>query len=171
MLHSGDLVFLFLLMIGVIYFMITYVFRSPSPYGTVKDEEITGPVPKWLNEEGYTVIAEKERTPVWIQIGDDTFESRLYTDYLATRSNQLYVVVVAKRRKPLRYTGAALRDYFLPHYLAYKPAGILYLDMEKQQIEEIRFTVEVGYTPSPRRTWVKYLVAMGVGACLVILLQ
>ena len=56
----------------------------------------------------------------------------------------VYLVKVAKERKPLEMTGSAVRDMLLPYTLIYPEArGILYVDMTVNKIKKITFHIEV----------------------------
>lgn len=103
------------------------------------DQEIRGVVPDILREHGYEVVRSKEKIPLWIDVNGETLESRLYIDYVARCEEEWYIVIVARERKPIRMSGAGLRDFFLSYYLLYQPDGILYVDREKRTVKVITF--------------------------------
>jgi hypothetical protein len=134
------------LLIVVIFYLIL---RNWLPFSAIirwlnhsspqEQEEIKGEVPDLLRDHGYEVIKSKEKTAISMDVNGDSYESRLYIDYLARLGEEWYVVMMARERKPLRLTGAALRDHFLPFYLLYRPKGILYIQKEKGNIQVIQF--------------------------------
>ncbi|MNU00607.1 hypothetical protein D3C72_2437780 [compost metagenome] len=72
----------------------------------------------------------------------ELLESRLFIDHFAAEEEKLYVVKVARDRKPLDWTGSGLRDQLLVYQLLYPEAeGILYVDPRQKTIEKIRFDV------------------------------
>jgi hypothetical protein len=138
--RPGDTLVLFLL-IGVIFYLIWKKLLDLYPKKQEPDEEIEGEVPDLLRQHGYEVVGEKERIPFDIDYGGRQYASRLFIDYVARRDDAWYVVIVARPRKPIRESGAGLRDFFLPYYLLYRPDAILYVDREQGTIKEIEFDI------------------------------
>lgn len=98
-----------------------------------------------LEYAGYEVLTGKRRVPVTIEVNDrQELESRLFIDHFAAVEDKLYVVKLARERKPMEWTGSGLRDHLLVYQLLYREAeGILYVDPKLRTIEKIRFTVEL----------------------------
>ena len=138
--RPGDTLVLFLL-IGVIFYLIWKKLLDLYPKKQEPDEEIKGEVPDLLRQHGYEVVGEKERIPFDIDYGGRQYASRLFIDYFARREDAWYIVIVARSRKPVRESGAGLRDFFLPYYLLYRPDAILYVDREQGTIKEIEFDI------------------------------
>lgn len=70
--------------------------------------------------------------------------SRLFIDYFAEKEDNLYLVKVARERKPLEMTGSAIRDMLLVYSLLVpEAAGVLYVDMNGRKIKQITFHIEV----------------------------
>ena len=84
-------------------------------------QPVQGEIPDWLEREGYEVVAAKQRLPLWIQVGENQYESRLYADYVALEGEEAYVVILAKAKKTLRLSGAAIRDRFLGMFSPFSP--------------------------------------------------
>lgn len=140
MTRPGDTLVLFLL-IGVIFYLIWKKLYDLYPKGQEQSEEIRGEVPDLLRQHGYEVMREKERIPFDIDYNGRQYTSRLFIDYIARRDDAWYIVIVARSRKPIRESGAGLRDFFLPYYLLYQPDAILYVDREQGSIKEIEFDI------------------------------
>jgi hypothetical protein len=138
--RPGDTLVLFLL-IGVIFYLIWKKLLDLYPTTKEPDEEIEGEVPDLLRQHGYEVVGEKERILFDIGYGGRQYASRLFIDYFARREDAWYIVIVARSRKPVRESGAGLRDFFLPFYLLYRPDAILYVDREQGTIKEIEFDI------------------------------
>lgn len=147
MAQPGDSLVLYLL-IGVIFYFILRKWMSVSPFsGRFKksskeeEEKIQGPIPDLLRRHGFEVVQSKVRVPLTFDVEEKTFESRLIVDYIARADDEIYLVIVARERKPLRITGPGLRDLLLPYFLLYRPEGILYVDPEKNSIKCIQMDV------------------------------
>ncbi|MDR6549365.1 hypothetical protein [Paenibacillus qinlingensis] len=98
-----------------------------------------------LEGAGFEVLAGKTKIPITMTVGErDQLESRLFIDYFVQKEDHVYLVKVAKDRKPLEMTGSAVRDMLLPYTLIYPEAqGILYVDMSISKIKKIIFHIEV----------------------------
>lgn len=143
-----DNLVLFLLLFCILYFVI----RPWLPF-TLKEilfssdseedwEPIQGAVPDLLRKHGYEPLLEKVKTQILIDVDDEELESRLYFDYIAKKEEEYYLVTVARDRKPVRWSGAGVRDFFLASYLLVQPTAILYVMPELQQIKRIEFDFE-----------------------------
>lgn len=84
--RDGDVVVLFLLLI-LLLILLGRTWKKTDPDSVILHSTlpIQGKVPNLLEEKGYEVIAEKQRLPLWVQIDEKQFESRLYADYIARR--------------------------------------------------------------------------------------
>lgn len=171
MLEQGDLIVLFLL-VGAILALAVRPLRSAKfrIQWQESDDGLSGEVPALLAAHGYEVVAGKQRVPVSVSIGDQTFDSRLYVDYIARRQKDIFLVIVAKSRKPLRLSGAAVRDRFLAHFLAFQPEGILYVEPDKGSIKPIYFELE-GVRLPRRHSYAAYLFFTGVGLLIALLFR
>ncbi|KIL38514.1 hypothetical protein SD70_26115 [Gordoniibacillus kamchatkensis] len=102
-------------------------------------------VTELLEGAGFDVLAAKARIPIVMTLNDrEQFQSRLYIDYFAEKSDELFLVKVARERKPLELTGTGIRDALLHYYLLYpEAAGVLYVDMDAHKIKKFTFDIEV----------------------------
>jgi hypothetical protein len=99
-----------------------------------------------LEGAGFDVLSSKTRIPLYISINDaeEPLYSRLFIDYFAQKNEELYLVKLARDRRPIDMTGSSLRDAFLVYHLLFPDAsGVLYVDMNQQKIKKISFHVEV----------------------------
>jgi hypothetical protein len=98
-----------------------------------------------LEAAGFEVLAGKTKIPITMTVGErEQLESRLFIDYFVQKEDDIYLVKVARERKPLEMTGSAVRDMLLPYTLIYPEAqGILYVDMTVSKIKKITFHIEV----------------------------
>lgn len=101
-----------------------------------------------LEFSGYEVLTGKRRIPVTIHVNDQIrLESRLFVDHFAAVEDKLYVVRLARERKPIDWTGSGIRDQLLVYQLLYQDIeGVLYVDPKLKSIEKIRFILERSYS-------------------------
>jgi hypothetical protein len=149
--EQGDVKVILLILIGVIS-VIIWRFKSwmghssrsrgriPSHADIPQDDVVD-----LLEAAGFDVLAGKTKIPLSMQINDrEQLESRLFVDYYVLKDDLVYLVKVARERKPLEMTGSAIRDMLLPYILIYPEAhGILYVDMTINKIKKITFHIEV----------------------------
>ncbi|MBD1373258.1 hypothetical protein IC620_12955 [Hazenella sp. IB182357] len=136
--ESGDTLILYMLIGAIFYFIykrwIAPLFRDPkepepiqSVYGTI------------IKEKGYELIRPKETLAFSMEVDEHAYESRIYIDGIASKEDQYFLVVGAKNRKPIRFSGAAIRDTFLHYVLLFDVDGILYVDKHKREVRVITF--------------------------------
>jgi hypothetical protein len=93
-----------------------------------------------LEQAGYRGIGGKLKIPVTAVVDGTRLSSRLFVDGFARKDGKLYVVRLARERRPVEWTGSGVRDHFLPYALLYDQAeGLLYVNEREQTITEIRF--------------------------------
>ncbi|HZG85135.1 hypothetical protein [Paenibacillus sp.] len=102
-------------------------------------------VAQLLAEHGYEVTHGKRKVNIGVLVDDKELGSSLFVDYFARRDGRVYVVKVARTRKPLDLAaGSAVREQLLPFALLYDDAGgVLYVDMQTRQVHQIRFELEL----------------------------
>ena len=102
-------------------------------------------VTQLLEGAGFDVLAGKTKIPITISVNErKQLESRLFIDYFVQKDEHMYLVKVARERKPLEMSGSAVRDMLLPYSLLYPEAqGILYVDLTVNKIKKITFHIEV----------------------------
>ncbi len=171
MLYKGDLFVLFLIVVAILFLL----FRSLRHFLSHRLEggkPLNGQVPKLLAKHGYIVISGEQRLPIQIEVDEKIYDSRLYIDYIARRQDEVYLVAVSRPRKPLRLSGAAIRERFLVYYLAYKPAGILYVDRDNNSLRKITFSLdEVNLTRPRRKALFTHLLTLGLGFIIALFLR
>ncbi|MDR6224640.1 hypothetical protein [Desmospora profundinema] len=170
--NDGDLLVLVLLAILIVYSLARAWSRaewnSTIQWSTAP---IRGEVPEWLEEEGYDVVAAKQRLPLLVRMGEKEMESRLYVDYVARKNNRTYLVFQAKAKQPLRISGSALRDRFLVYVLAFQAAGVVYVDPYSRSCHTITFFVAGVPLPKGKRRVVSHLVTLVLGILIAIWIQ
>lgn len=169
---DSDLLVLVLFLFLFVYLLVR-AWRRKEWNATIEwsHAPIRGEVPTWLEEEGYDVVAAKQRLPLQVRIGERELESRLYVDYVARKNNRTYLVFQAKARQPFRISGSALRDRFLLHVLAFQAAGVVYVDPYTRVCHTITFSVAGVPLPKGKRRGVSHLVTLILGILIAILIR
>lgn len=149
--EQGDVKVILLILIGIVSIVI---WRFPKwiagssrrrgripRHANIPEDDVV----ELLEAAGFEVLAGKTKIPISMTVGErDHLESRLFIDYFVQKEDDVYLVKVAKDRKPLEMTGSAVRDMLLPYTLIYPEAqGILYVDMTVNKIKKITFHIEV----------------------------
>ncbi|UJF31247.1 hypothetical protein [Paenibacillus hexagrammi] len=98
-----------------------------------------------LEGAGFDIVAGKAKVPITMIINDhEQLESRYFIDYFVQQDEEVYIVKLARERRPLEMTGSAVRDMLLPYSLIYpEAAGVLYVDLDQRRIKKIKFHIEV----------------------------
>ena len=93
-----------------------------------------------LEEAGYEVVGGKLKIPLSFNVDGSQLYSRIFIDYIATKEeDSLYLVILARPRKPLDFTGSGLRDTLLPYLLIYPECtGVLYVNSATAAIQVIK---------------------------------
>lgn len=145
MLKKGDLFVWFLIFnFLILYLLLKYKkkFKLNRDFKIFKKNvDFKGELADFLKEEGFEIVEGKTKIPLIIETTAKKYESRVILDCLVKKDDKLYVVFVAKERKPIRFAGPTLRDAFFMHYLLLHPDAILYVDKEKKTFTTIKFTL------------------------------
>lgn len=148
--YRGDSLILILLSVAIagwLFWLFHRWLTAPPQDRYTIESDLEVPVTEaveLLEFAGYEVLTGKRKIPVSIELNDrETLESRLFIDHFAAVEDKLYIVKLARDRKPLEWTGSGLREQLLVYQLLYREAdGILYVDPRLKTIEKIRFTIE-----------------------------
>lgn len=148
--EQGDVSVILLILIVVVGFIIWRFQRWLD--GTSRKRRIPrhseiprDDVVELLEGAGFDVLAGKTKIPITMTVNErDQLESRLFIDYFVQKEEHIYLVKVAKERKPLEMTGSSVREMLLVYSLLYpEAAGMLYVNMEMNKIKKITFHIEV----------------------------
>ena len=138
-----------LLLIGVIAGMILYHlvvinYKNYRVKRTFKSGRIAeNAAVKFLRSHGYKILASQLREEVVVYVDGEAEKSVVRADYLVRRGWKLYVVEV-KSGQQGNAKLPAIRRQLLEYYMVYQPDGILLLDMEHKNLQEIRFAYADG---------------------------
>jgi hypothetical protein len=151
---SSDKVVMALIGVAISIFIIyrIYIWLQSSPRSFMKDSipinKIITPHPsiEVLEEAGYEVIGGKLKIPLSFNVDGKQLYSRLFIDYIATKEEgSFYMVILARPRKTLDFTGSGLRDTLLPYLLIYPEcSGVLYVNAMTAAIQVIKLGKDDG---------------------------
>ncbi|QWU14763.1 hypothetical protein SAMN04487895_10674 [Paenibacillus sophorae] len=124
-----------------------YVWLQSSPRSFLQDhiplnEEINPhPAVSLLEDAGYEVVGGKLKIPLSFNIDGAPLYSRLFVDYIAAAEDGTqYLVVLARPRRPVEWTGSGVRDILLPYLLIYPGVGgLLYVNAPAATVNVITF--------------------------------
>lgn len=129
-----------------------YIWLQSSPRSFMKDQipfnKVIIPHPSidLLEDEGYEVVGGKLKIPLSFNVNGSQLYSRLFIDYVASKEEgTVYLVILARPRKPLDLTGSGLRDTMLPYLLIYPEcSGVLYVNVATASIQVIKLGKDDG---------------------------
>ncbi|NBI27621.1 hypothetical protein [Chengkuizengella marina] len=144
--YEKDLLVLLLIVVSVFvwfFFLIRRWLRTTMRSNIPLHEasEPKGKAISILEKHGYDVIAGKLIVPIQIHIDGSNLSSRYYIDYIATKDNEDYIVLLAKHRQDVNWkAGSSVRDHFFNYAILYdKIKGIIYVDLSNNTIKKIVF--------------------------------
>ena len=146
LLYAGEdiAVLAVILLIGVfagmiLYHLVVINYKNYRVKRTFKSGRIAeNAAVKFLRSHGYKILASQLREEVIIYVDGEAEKSIVRADYLVRRGWKLYVVEV-KSGQQGNAKLPAIRRQLLEYYMVYQPDGILLLDMEHKNLQEIRF--------------------------------
>ena len=129
-----------------------YIWLQSSPRSFMKDQipfnKVIIPHPSidLLEDEGYEVVGGKLKIPLSFNVNGSQLYSRLFIDYVASKEEgTVYLVILARPRKPLDLTGSGLRDTMLSYLLIYPEcSGVLYVNVATASIQVIKLGKDDG---------------------------
>ncbi|MNB73184.1 hypothetical protein D3C81_466620 [compost metagenome] len=124
-----------------------YVWLQSSPRSFLQDrlplnEDIPPhPAIGLLEQAGYDVIGGRLKIPLSFRVNGTPLYSRLFVDYVAASDDGTsYLVLLARPRRPLEWTGSGIRDMLLPFLLIYpEVGGVLYVNAPEAAVHVITF--------------------------------
>lgn len=128
----------------VLYHLVVINYKNYRVKRTFKSGRIAeNAAVKFLRSRGYKILASQLREDVIIYVDGEAEKSIVRADYLVRRGWKLYVVEV-KSGQQGNAKIPAIRRQLLEYHLVYQPDGILLLDMEHKNLQEIRFAYTNG---------------------------
>lgn len=123
---------------------------------------------KFLIREGYTIIDTQKIITVTTYVDGQPYKNHLRADFIVKKGFKKYIAEIKTGTMAPRVTNAATRRQLLEYYLAYKPAGIILVDMEQRKIKTVRFTF--GNRIINRKTLLLFLVLIILSVVIALIL-
>ncbi|MGB8954398.1 MAG: hypothetical protein WCC10_03435 [Tumebacillaceae bacterium] len=95
-----------------------------------------------LLDDGYQIVSMREEIPCGMQVDDESWKADLVADFTVRRDGQTYVVKMREDGAEAPEDAAELRRELLPYFLLYRPAAVLYMDLEDETIQVIHFDIQ-----------------------------
>jgi len=93
-----------------------------------------------LERAGFKIVSEQKRSPVIVLINGKRHLANVTADYLVKKENKTYAVKVKSGLMTDPLEPAALRQLIEYDYI-FKPEGLLFLDMQNAELNEIKLEV------------------------------
>ncbi len=95
----------------------------------------------FLDSHGYTIEGVQERKTIETSVDGKAHFHDLKVDYIVSKSGKTYIAEIKTGNLAPNPILADTRRQLLEYYLAYRPDGILLIDMEKRKLHEVVFTI------------------------------
>ncbi|MBS3946913.1 MAG: hypothetical protein KGZ57_01230 [Dethiobacter sp.] len=119
-----------------------WLFRKRRRVRGKRPDQGSAPTVQLLESAGYKVLKVKPAVDVQMDIGENSFRFELKSDYLVARSDgRRYLVCVYRDGKGMRLQSKMWRNALLRDVLAFRVAGIVVLNMEKETLQQVSFRV------------------------------
>ncbi|GAB6182125.1 hypothetical protein JCM14036_34440 [Desulfotomaculum defluvii] len=123
---------------------------------------------KYLESEGYTVLAVQERVPVVTKVNGKPYKSHIKADLIVQKGKQIFVVDVKTGETAQKPVSPDIRRQLLEYFLVYRPDGVLVLDMDNQKLYRLEFEIDF---PSPKGfNPVPYIISFCMGIVFTYIL-
>jgi hypothetical protein len=167
--QQGDLFVLILVVGGLLLWLLRFLYYWLTKPHTA---QLASPIPKqgehveMLVQQGFEWVSGKQKIPIRIDAGESSSDSRLFIDGLVVKDGKRYVVKLSRDQKPLRWSGAAVRDALMIFQLIYNADGVVYVDLQHHKIKAVSFQTDIPVTKRMQKNWWPYMIGMAFGAWL-----
>ncbi|MBO8137283.1 MAG: hypothetical protein H0Z40_04005 [Desulfotomaculum sp.] len=165
---SSDLFILGIVFGGLlVYYLIRLLQSFKLKHRYKKSKKAEAAAQKYLEQQGYSIIAQQKRVPIITKIDSKSFKNHVKADFIVKKDGLKYVVEVKTGKQVEKPTSAGIRRQLLEYYLIYRTNGVLLLDMENKRIHAVEFEIEM---PWQIKNIFSHLAALAAGALLGLLL-
>lgn len=152
----------------LLYNIIKLVQSHAARHRVLKAGRAEAAARKFLESQGYIIMAVQERVPILTKINGKPHKSHIQADLIVKKNKKVYVVDVKTGEVAQRPASPDNRRQLLEYFLVYRPDGVLVLDMDSQKIYqmefEIRFPSAKGLNPVP------YMISFCAGVLVTLIL-
>ncbi|AEF94936.1 hypothetical protein Desca_2097 [Desulfotomaculum nigrificans CO-1-SRB] len=161
--RSTDLLILGVIIGAFLLYNISKLWRSwATSRRVVKAGKAEAAARKFLESEGYTVLAVQERVPVVTKINGKPHKSHIQADLLVQKGKEIFVVDVKTGETALKPSAPDIRRQLLEYFLVYQTDGVIVLDMDNKKLYRMEF--EIKFPSSKGKKLAPYLVTFCAGA-------
>ncbi|RYD04433.1 hypothetical protein N752_13750 [Desulforamulus aquiferis] len=97
---------------------------------------------KFLESEGYSVLAVQERVPIITKVNGKANRSHIQADLIVQKGKEVFVVDVKTGDVAQRPASPENRRQLLEYYLVYRTDGVLVLDMDSKKLYRMEFDID-----------------------------
>lgn len=94
-----------------------------------------------LEQAGYQVLVMKPSVEVRMEIEGRSNHFELKSDYLVARDGRRYLVCLQRDDKPVRLQSKAWRNALLRDALAFRVAGVVVINQDRETMQQVSFRV------------------------------
>ena len=120
----------------------------------------------FLKRHGYRIVASQLEEEITVFVDGEALTSKVRADFLVKKGFKTYIVEV-KSGEQGTVRRPNVRRQLLEYKLVFEPDGILLLDMEERNLQEICFS----YKDKKQKTGLVYMFGLFTGILLFIILQ
>lgn len=96
---------------------------------------------QFFEDQGYTIVDMQQKKTLVTWINGNPRYHNLMADFVVKKGGKTYIVEVKTGKQPPRPTSADTRRELLEYFLAYRPYGILVVDLQKKTMHTIAFSI------------------------------
>lgn len=122
---------------------------------------------RMLVKAGYLPLERQARSRYTVRVGAELHEVSLQADYLVERDGLRLVAEVKTGRNAPRFEHAETRRQLLEYQMAFGVPGVVLVDVEAQQLREVRFPLSGPHAPQHGRAlrWMLVTTLTAAVAC------
>lgn len=151
------------------HYLFKYLRRKKLNRKMTRARKAEGRALKLLEREGYEIIEVQKRVPFVTHVDGKPYKNSIQADYIVTRDGKTFVVEVKTGGEATQVTTSQTRRQLLEYYLVYRPDGIILLDMECEELREVKFEVDLPIA-TRKFSLVSYLLTFAAGGLLALIL-
>lgn len=137
-----DIFFLGLIAGGLLfYFGLRFIRRKKAIARIKSAKRAESKAIRFLTQQGYSVLDVQKRTPLLTIIDGKPHQNFVQADLIVKKNGKVYVAEVKSGEAASRIVSAPIRRQLLEYYLVYRPHGILYVDMERECVRKVEFSI------------------------------
>ena len=113
-----------------------------------------------LSRHGYLPIARQARIHYQVEVDDELVAVELHADFVVERAGRRLVAEVKTGRHAPRFEHAETRRQLLEYQLGFGVDSVLLIDVEAEQLREVRFPLARGSARTGYGTWLVAVAAV-----------